>query len=163
VETTYTLHYTPAIVGRAVNRFWLRAVGWKFLIAVFVLAWFVVSAIRGGDRSWLIGALGALGGLAVLFSVALYFAHRRRSFGAFRRLEQGQALLRVNERTFALQSAAGFSELSWNAVTEIWRYEDAWLLIFSRALFATLPISDIDEQGRELIARCVKESGGKLR
>lgn len=163
MDRTYTLEYTPQLVRRSVRRFWRRAVGWKFIAAILAVLWFLLSAIRGGDRSWYVGFLGTVGAFGVLFSIALYVVHYRRAMTAYRRLKDGRALLRVGDRTFTFESAIGFSELSWNSISEVWRYDDAWLLVFSKAMFGTVPLASLDAEGRDIIENQVRLAGAVVR
>jgi hypothetical protein len=163
VERTYALWYTPALVRRAVGRFWLRAIGRTYPLALVGLAIGLGYLVRAGDRSWLVGVLGTVLVLAVVFAVALYVVHARRALGMLRRLEGGRATLSMGPDGFGVESAAGRSVLPWGAVTEVWRYDDAWLLVFSKAVFATLPIGAIEEEGRRFFAEQVERAGGKLR
>jgi hypothetical protein len=158
----FQLNYTEPLVRSALNRFWRRAVGWKYFVAVILLALITGSAIERGDRSWYVGVLGTVTVLAVLVSVAGYFAHYRRAMGAFRRLTSGAARFEPTETGFRLESALGYSELSWGAVTQIWRYPDMWLFVFSRNLFSTLPLAAIDAETQSRILSAVRAAGGRI-
>ena len=66
------LHYTEALVRSAIAAFWWRTVGWKFVIAALAVAVSVGYLLLAGDRSWFVGALGAVLGLALVLVTALY-------------------------------------------------------------------------------------------
>jgi hypothetical protein len=160
---TYTLRFTPALVRRAVNRYWARTLGRMYPVALLGLGVGLGALIWQGDRSWYVGILGTVLVLAAVFAVALYVVHARRAFGVFRRLADGRVTLRLGPEGFGVESAAGRSDLPWSAVTEIWRYDDLWLLVFSKAVYVTLPIGEIDGEGRRFFAGQVERAGGKIR
>src|SRR5213075_1652441 len=118
MQDDFTLTYSRPLVRRAVGRFWVRAVGWKFFAALLVVLFSLILALRRGDRSWFVGALGFAALLGTLLPVAVYVAQYRRAIGAFRMLADGLAQLSVKDDGFRVTSAAGYSDLSWRAVTE---------------------------------------------
>jgi hypothetical protein len=44
----------------------------------------------------------------------------------------------------------------------VWRFESYWLLLFSKAHFATIPLEGISEQMRVYVLERVKCAGGKI-
>ena len=133
------LHYSEALIRRAVNAFWWRVVGWRFLIAELVVAASLVSLVTSGDRSWLVGAVGAVLALGTLFLGALYLVHYRGSVGRFRRMRSPEATFAPNADGFRIASDTGLAEIPWAQVRELWRFPDFWLVFFSPAQFMTLP------------------------
>ena len=93
-----SLHFSEALVRRAVGAFWWRVTGWSYVGAfVFVLACFI-SLVWMGDRSWWVGLSGAAVGLAVLFAVAVYVVHYRSSMARYRRMRAPEATIEARGR-----------------------------------------------------------------
>ena len=156
------LNFTARLVRSAVIRFWRRSVGWKFVGALLLLVVILASALKNGDRSWYVGVLGTVTLLAFLVVAVGYFAQYHRAMGAFRRLAEGSATFEPTEQGFRIESAIGYSDLSWGSIREVWRYPDMWLLVFSRNMFSTLPLSGIDLQTQNQILTAVRSAGGRV-
>lgn len=156
------LHYTEALVRSAIAAFWWRTVGWKFVIAALAVAGSVGYLLLAGDRSWFVGALGAVLGLALVLVTALYLVHLRGSLGRFGRMKAKEATLVAESDKLVLSSDVGSSELQWSTVGDVWRFERFWLLFFSRAQFVTLPVADLDAGTQEFIVERVRSHGGTV-
>jgi hypothetical protein len=146
-----TLSYSEELIRRAVFSFWLRGVGWKALLAMVVLVVVVSLEIHFEGRSWIIGALATLLFLAVGFVMLIYLVHLRQSLDRFRTLRNPRAIFAAEAEGFSLTTDARSSTLRWEAVYAIWKFDDFWLLLFSRSHFVTLPLADIPLQMREFI------------
>ncbi|MBZ5551728.1 MAG: YcxB family protein [Acidobacteriia bacterium] len=142
--TPIKLHYTEALIRKAVRLFWWRTIGWRFVAAFLLVLASFVGLLWNGDRSWVVGLLGAVLALAVAFSGALYGIHYRASLGRLRRMRVPEATLELGEESFRMCSDAGTSELAWSAVTGIWSFPEFLLVFLSRAQFITIPTTDID-------------------
>ena len=157
-----TLTYTEPVVARAVTLYWRRSMGIRLAVAVLItiaaLLWFVTN----GDRTWVVGLLGAVVALGVLFPVLVYFVHYRNSMGKFREMENPVADFIVDDDAFTLTSDRGTTTLKWNAIREVWRYDFLWLLLFSRAQFVTVPLDGLSDQMRVFILERIKAAGGKI-
>jgi hypothetical protein len=150
------------MIRRAVNAFWWRVVGWRYLIAELVVAASFVSLIISGDRSWLVGLIGAALVFGTLFPGALYLVHYRGSLGRLRRMRSPEATFEPGADGFRVASDAGLAEIPWAQVTELWRFPEFWLVLFSPAQFMTLPTADLDEGVRSLLVESVKSHGGRI-
>jgi hypothetical protein len=157
-----TLMYSEALVRRAIFQFWRRTVGWGFPIALLICAVGVVSMLMRGDKSWLVGLVGAVFVLGVAIFVQLYLSHYRNSMAKFRALQNARASLSLDSATFTLTSSEGSSTIPWKTVSEIWKFEEFWLLLFSKAQFVTLPLESLTDEMRSIISDRVREAGGKV-
>jgi hypothetical protein len=152
-----TLHFTEGLLRRAVRAFWWQGTGWSYVVSVALCcAWFAFR-LWSGDRSWVVGMLGALLAFVVVISAAVFVVHSRASLGRFRRMRVPEATLELGEERFRLTSDLGASEIGWNAVTGVRRYPEFWLLYFSRSQFVTFPTADLPDDARALILAKVKE------
>jgi hypothetical protein len=157
-----TLRYTERLVAQAVRAFWRKTIGSGLLVGIALMIAFLVWLLIDGDRSWVVGLTGAVVLLGIVMPVAVYLVHYRNSMGKFREMSEPVAEFVADEETFTLSSDRGTTSLKWNAVTEVWRFESLWLLLFSKAQFVTLPLEDVPGPMQAFILDRVKASGGKI-
>jgi hypothetical protein len=157
-----TLRYDERLVSRAVLRFWLRSMSWPTLVGVAIVVAALTTRLAVGDRSWVVGLLGGIALLGVVLPAAVYVIHYRNSMAKLRELGNPVATLLVEESSFTLSSDAGASTLKWSAVTELWRFDTFWLLLFSKAHFATIPLEGVSAEMQSYIAGRVDATGGKV-
>jgi hypothetical protein len=157
------LHYSEALVRRAVRSFWWRVTGWLYVIAILLMLFSFSAALLRGDRSWWVGAIGTALVLGIIFGLTLYLVHIRGSLSRFRRMRIPEATLAYSEEGFRITSDVGSSELAWSAVTELWRFDDFWLLFLSKAQFITLPAADLDAEVRDFMLHKAQACGTKVR
>lgn len=159
---TATLKYDPSLIREAAVCFWRRTVDYKFFLAFLVVAASLVVLLLQGDRSWVIGVLASVLALGAGFSAAIFFVHYHNAMRKYRGLESGQVVITASETTLSLSSSLGTASLPWSAVTEVWRSERVWLLLFSKAQFSTLPVSSMSPELQSFIIERVKAAGGKV-
>jgi hypothetical protein len=157
-----TLIYSEALVRRAIFKFWRRTLGWRYPAALMLCAVGLVGMLLKGDRSWLVGLVGAGFLLGVVMCALLYVSHYRNSLGRFRALEGAEATLSLDSETFTLTSSEGSSTMPWKAVTEVWKFQEIWLLLFSKAQFVTLPLASLTPEMRSAISDRVAHAGGRV-
>ena len=156
------LTYSKPLLRQAVRSFWWRVVGFKFLVALALVAAAFLMLILGGDTSWFVGVLASVLVLGITFMVALYVVHYRNSLHKLQAMGSPQATLNASESSLSLSSGAGTATLPWSAVTEVWQFKSCWLLMLSKSQFVTLPLADMTpETGAYVLAR-VRASGGKV-
>jgi hypothetical protein len=157
-----TLTYTEELVAQAVRLYWRKTVGLRLLFAVALMISFLTWRLIDGDRSWIVGLVGAVVLLGVFVPLAVYVTHYRNSMGKFREMSQPTAELVADQDAITLSSERGSSALKWELVKEVWRFETVWLLLFSKAQFVTLPLADVPEPMQGFILERVRRSGGKI-
>jgi hypothetical protein len=157
-----TLRYTEALLRRAVRAFWWRTIGWTYVAAAVALLCVFSYQLRMGDRSWWVGVLGTVLGLAVTFGVALYTVHYRGTMGRLRRMRTPEATIELGEERFRVSSELGTAEVAWAAVTEVWSFPEFLLVFLSKAQFIALPTTDLGVNAREVILGRVRASGAKV-
>lgn len=156
------LHYSEALIRRAVVAFWWRTTGWLYVVALLLLLFSFCSALWSGDRSWWVGASGTLLVISVAVAIAVYMVHLRNSLVRFRRMRVPEATFGFDEERFRVSSDVGASELDWSTITEIWRFQEFWLLFVSRAQFITLPAADLPADAQEFILAKASTCGAKV-
>ncbi|NBO93975.1 MAG: YcxB family protein [Planctomycetia bacterium] len=161
-ENTYPLRYSPSLARRVIMSYVMRTLGWPYFLAVAALAFGFLYSVGDGDRSWFVGVLGAVVGLATLIPLIGFTVRYRQSAVMIREMKNPEAILSVDATGLTVSSGLGTSTFPWSSITEIWRYSDYWLVLFSKSQFITLPLASIplDIQGR--IASSVENAGGKI-
>jgi hypothetical protein len=157
-----TLNYDETLLRQAVLSFWWRVVGLRFLIVLALLVIAFAYHFYHGDRSWFMGVLAVLIFIALVFLIAIYQIHYRNALSKLRAMGLPTASFSASESSFSFESGAGNSTLPWSSVTEIWKFEHHWLMLFSKAQFVTLPIADISPEFQAFILERVKTSGGVI-
>jgi hypothetical protein len=141
------VRYTEALARDAVRAFYWRtlsrAYGWLFVLVI--PATLVVSLLLEGDRSWLVGALGALLLSLLAYLVAVYRAHYRNTVGAFRRLATPLGRFVFSDSGVSIASDAGTATLPWTAIERVWAFPEFWLFLMSSSSFFTFPIDGVGE------------------
>lgn len=156
-----TLHYTEPLVRRAVRRFCGRTIGWVYPVMVLVLLACFVLRLVEGDRSWITGVFGVVLGFAFLVPAVLYRNQLAAALFKFRALEGEPVAFGGTEASFSVQSPAGSAELPWRSIVAVWRFDDFWLLIFSKAHFVTFPLDGVPAEAQAFLLERVKAHGGK--
>jgi len=157
-----TLEYTESLVREAVFAFWRRTVGIGFFVALALLACSLAFLLWHGDRSWLVGAIGAFLVFGLGFAFLVYFIHMRNALAKFRGMGSPIATLKLADASFTISSGLGSTSLQWSAVPEVWRFPSFWLLLFSKAQFVTLPLATLPADAQEFILSRVSAAGGKV-
>ena len=157
-----TLTYTEPLLRQAVWRFWWRSVGVGYVVALALLGISCGVSLARGDYSWFTGATGTLFVLGIAIAVALYFIHYRRSLGKFRAMADPHGQLRADEAGFTFFSSLGSVTLPWSTVTELWCFDEVWLLLYSKAQFNTLPVADLPPALQSFILQRLQAAGAKI-
>jgi preprotein translocase subunit YajC len=157
-----TLIYTEPLLKQAVFAFWRRTVGTGFFVVLVLIACSFIFLLWRGDRSWLVGAIGAIIVFALLLAALVYFIHLRNTLRKFRAMGTLTATLEIDDATFTVSSPLGNTTLSWSAVTELWCFPTFWLLLFSKAQFITIPLVSVSNQTQDAMLNLVSKVGGKI-
>lgn len=158
-----TLVYSQSLLLRAVWRFWWRTVSLRFLIPGVLMATVLAIELADGNRSWMVGMLGSALVLGAIFPLAIFVAHYRNALHSWQAMGEPRARFVASDRTFKLSTGAGISTLPWTSVREVWQFQDFWLVLFSRAQFATLPLAGVTPEVRAFMVERVQAAGGKIR
>lgn len=155
-----SLTYTESLMRSAVFAFWRRSIGFGSLFAFLFVAVCLGWLLWRGDSSWVVGVLATLLLVAVMLAGAVYVVHYRHAFAKLRGMPAMRAVFVAEESGFTVTSELGASTLPWSSVIELWRFENCWLLLFSKAQFMTLPLACIPNEMQQFIAERVKSNGG---
>ncbi len=159
MDREITVRYSPELIKFAVWQFWVRSVGLggfvSFAVALLAFVYFLIA----GDRSWLLGFLGALVGLCLILGVLSYNIYLSRSMEKFKRMDTPKAKFRFTDDRIGIESDIGWTELSWKMIEKVWKYPEVWLVFIARQGYITLPTAELDEELQQFITRKVQESG----
>ena len=155
------LRYNKNIIRQAVLCFWWRTVGPMFLVVNGTLLIVFVALLYQRDYSWRVGVLGSVISAGILIVLAIYFSQYRNSLAKFRAMGEPSALFIADESSFTITSDTGSATLAWSSIKELWKFESVWLLLFSKAQFITLPLSDLPLDMQTIISKKVKLTGVK--
>ncbi|MGI9479891.1 MAG: YcxB family protein [Hyphomicrobiaceae bacterium] len=158
----FTVHYDEAVVRSAVNTFVKRRIaegmGRGGLMAAVVTLAVWVYLLWQGDRSWFVGAIGAILMVFVLIFARLWrwrHVEMRRKLAA---IPSRQTVVTLSEDGIAFDSEAGAMTLPWTTFTELWRLERCWLLFLEPNNFVTLPIDGVPQDALDFIEQRVAPS-----
>jgi hypothetical protein len=73
-----------------------------------------------------------------------------------------EATLELGVERFYVKSDVGASEIEWSLISQVWRFEKAWLIFFPAGEFMTLPINDIPLESRSFIISKAESNGAKI-
>ena len=156
------VHYNKPLLRQAVRGFWWRVLGWRFLVALVLVAAGLIASVRDGDSTWFIAVLGAPLVFGLAFALALYAVHYRRALQKLHAMGSPQATLDASESGLSMSSGMGTASLPWSSVSEIWQFKTCWLLVLSKSQFLTLPIAGLPPEFAEFVVASVRASGGKV-
>ena len=158
-----TLVYSEALLKRAVFAYWQRSVGLGFGVAMALVAACLGALLARGERSWVVGFLGAALVFGAAFAAMAYVVHLRNALATFRAMGRPEATFRAEADVFTVRSGAGEATLPWSSVTEIWQLREVWLLMYSKASFSTLPVACLSAEMQAFVRERVEEAGGQVR
>src|SRR5207249_11029517 len=140
--------YERDVISEAARRFVFRSIRWDGFAVFFALVAALGYLLATGDRSWIVGAVGAVLLLMAIFGVALYVVPYRRSPARFERMSAKTAELSFTESGLGMTSDLGQQEFRWQLVDRVWTYPRVWLL-FIGGTYMTLPPGSLDDETKE--------------
>lgn len=163
VTRKIALHYDEKLVREAARSFWRRTVGDMFLRVLLMFTLAYGAAILMRVHLWMGDVVLSVLVLAYALIIVLYRVHVGNALKKFRKMKAPDAQLSMADETFTLSSDLGVTTLPWSSVTEIWKFERFWLMLFSPSQFATLPMNNFSQEDREILLSHIKKAGGKDR
>ncbi|KTC98434.1 YcxB family protein [Legionella erythra] len=157
-----TLTYDESMVRKAIFRFWKRTVGLVYMLALVLMTILFAILLYQGNRSWLVGALGAVLLISFLMILTLYLVHFRNAWYKFKEMGSPVASFIAAENSATISSSAGSSTFPWSAIKEVWRYDDLWLFFFSKSQFVTFPSAQVSEEVQTYILQRIEHAGGRI-
>jgi len=162
LAVTFTVRYTRDHCLASAWRYWQKRLGYRYALELAIGLGLLALATRGPYR-WLEIALMVAVGIFALLGAAIFFLHWLRALQGLRALSPPESTWTLTEEAIAQKSNLGESAIAWQALREVWRFENLWLLVWGRDLYSTIPIGQLPPAARKMIERRVKETGGRLR
>ncbi len=157
------LTYDQRLIRRAVFSFWRRSVGIDLIAALLLLTGSLAVLLAAGDRSWLVGALGTVLVMGIVFAGAVYVIHSTNALRKLQEMGPPTASFQAEEASFTVTSAIGTATFHWSVIKELWLFNGYWLMLFSKAQFITLPLAGLAPELQAFILDRVRAAGGKVR
>ena len=156
-----TLVYTEPLLRRAVRAYWNQSVGSGFVFAILFTAIALFALLWKGDRTWWVGAIGAVLCFGMTIAIMVYVVQLRNSMAKFRAMGEPTATLSVDDQSFTVTSGIGSSTLRWSSVVEVQQYPEFWLMYFSKAQFITLPLACLPLEMQAFILARIAANGAR--
>lgn len=163
VRYQITMTYTLPMLKKSVRRYCLRALGWRYFLAMFFIGFCFISALIKKDTSWMMGAFAVIFTLGLLFGISTYLNNRYHVLGTFRALQNPSVTMKMFDDKFILSSELGEGEWPWSAIKEIWRYPDTWLVFLARASYATFPLDAIPKEAQAFLLEKTQAADCKIK
>ena len=154
--------YDRDLIAEAARRFVSRSIRWDGFAAFFVLVGVLAYLVATGDRSWIVGLVGAVVLLMAIVGVALYVVPYRRSLARFDRMSSKSADLLFTEGGLRMTTDLGQQEFRWKLIERVWTYPRVWLL-FVGGTYMTLPPGNMDEETKRFVLDQIRQHGGHVR
>jgi hypothetical protein len=132
--------------------------GIGYFIALALLGGYFAYELISGERSWIIGLIGAVIGFGLIIPVAGIVGHIRIGQRKLAEMEDATATLTITDNCLIVQSAIGSSEITWKTITEVWQYPDYWLMLSGGSFLMTIPQSELDDVGRKSILAMLEKA-----
>jgi hypothetical protein len=158
----FTIHYDEAVLRRAVDTFFRRrfvqGMGFPGLAAFALCCAIVLTLLLRGDRSWLVGVMGAVLVVFVGGFLALWGMHRAQMSRKLAAIHSRQAEVVLDAETITVRAESGSTSLPWNGFTEVWKLPDCWLLFLAPNSHITLPLRGVPQEALDFIDAHLPES-----
>ena len=158
----FTVRYTKDHCLATAWRYWQKRLGYRYALELAIGSGLLVLATQGPYR-WIEIALMVAVGIFALVGAATFFVHWQRALLGLRALDPPESTWTLTEKAIAQKSSIGESAIAWEALLEVWRFDNLWLLVWGKDVYSTIPIKQLPRNARELIERRVKETGGRVR
>lgn len=143
----FVVRYSEGAAREAVWRFVGRRVrhlfDLKLCVALLVLIGTLCFGLYRGEQArwvaWLSGAI-ALILLGMLIGV---IGQSLATLWRIRQMKVPMARVVVNDVEISLASELGSATIPWVLISEIWEFEQVWLLVMTKAYFIALPIDGV--------------------
>lgn len=143
--------YSEKTVRDSVRAFWWKKLGKELFWAAPV---FIVGAIMiyASPEKWYYGAfLSVVCGIAMLAIFTGYFVYLKRSLALFSEMGEEECAWSFDDEGFYVKSRIGETKLKWQALKEILKFEEFWLLVYKNGAYSTLPLAGISQECKDFV------------
>lgn len=158
----FTVRYTKDHCLATAWRYWQKKLGYRYALELAIGSGLLVLATQGPYR-WIEIALMVAVGIFALLGASIFLIHWQRALLGLRALDPPESTWTLTEEAIAQKSSLGESAIAWEALLEVWRFENLWLLVWGKDVYSTIPIGHLPREARAMIERRVRETGGRIR
>ncbi|HEX4944622.1 MAG TPA: YcxB family protein [Usitatibacteraceae bacterium] len=151
----FTVRYTKDHCLATAWRYWQRRLGYRYALELAIGSGLLVLATQGPYRWLEIALMVAVGFFAILGAV-IFFLHWHRALVGLRALDPPESTWTLTEEAIAQKSSLGESAIGWEALIEVWRFDDLWILIWGRDVYSSIPSAQLPREARQMIERRAK-------
>ena len=157
------LTFDEALLRRAAWYYWFRIRSKPSLIAAGVMVLWLAWIVWRGDDFWELAIVGAVAVLNLVVLVGVYLSLSQRLVRAFRKYGRQPVTFLADEAGVTFRSPLSSSTLAWSLASELRRYPDLWLLLFSRSFFFTLPTACLSPELQAFLVERMTAAGKPVR
>jgi hypothetical protein len=158
----FRVRYSRDLCLTSAWRYWQRRLGKRYFLELIIGSGLYVLAVQGPYR-WIEVLLMVAVGIFAFLGASIFFVHWYRALQGLASLDPPESTWTLSDDFVAQKSSLGESAIAWQAVREVWRFPDVWLLIWAPDTFSTLPVAQLPRLAREMIERRVAAAGGRVR
>jgi len=129
-----------------------------------ILASWLMCAILwtiSGNQWFVVLLTGGLGTLTFIV-IAIFVFVQRQAINMLCRFDPPEETLSFDDEGISIKSSLGETLIRWNAILEICRFREIWLLCAGKEVLVTLPIEQITQVILEEIIETIQTNGGKV-
>jgi len=157
----FTVRYTRDHCLATAWRYWQKRLGYRYALELAIGSGLLVLATQGPYR-WIEIALMVAVGIFAFVGAAIFFIHWYRALLGLRALDPPESTWTLTEDSIAQKSSLGESAIAWEALLDVWRFDNLWLLVWGKDVYSTIPIEQLPRTARAMIERRVTETGERV-
>ncbi len=154
-ECTIETHLDERTLLRGLNRYWFRRYSANTAVKTVMLLFALVLPFSTLDR-WVVAVFYAVFVFSIAQYIVVYIRFRRRSLQIHRDRGDPHMRYQFSDQGIHVAGGDGSADLHWSAFTDLWQYDDMWMLIQRRVTFHILPTADLTDEARAIITRCLQ-------
>jgi hypothetical protein len=163
MEREILIHYDVDEIVSVMKRHWLSESGWFYILTIGAVCLALGFFVLASTDPFLLGFLG--GALCMLF-IGLYWGYAgtiRETIQRVSLIPSLTATIRLTETRLSIKTESVYGEFEWSVIDEVRQFPSVWLLFERRALFAMLPLQNIDEEAQQFILTKLREHRAVVR
>ncbi len=157
------ISFTENIVKQAACLYIYRGLGPGSFVAMALLLLAALYSFFAGERGVITGIFVGASLVLSLLVMSVYFFHYRRGLATLRRMQVPHAVIELTDAEFRVTSQAGTFATGWATFSELWRFQDIWLLLLGPGQYITLPVENLTNEAQNFIIRCFGSTGRKIK
>jgi hypothetical protein len=162
MQRQYSITYTEALLKTAVYRYFQVILGLWFPLLLVAVGAIVIYLAWMGERSWKVGAIGALVFVITVIIGTLFVDCLRRAKASAVELAQAKVELGIGNEGLSFQSPLGTAQIPWRKIKGFHDFGRIILLQFRQGGYSSIPVASLDPEGIEAIKTNIRQAGGRI-